>query len=898
MTNDAEGKERVRGRLRMALAALAILVLLLVVPPLINVNHFKARITQLISQTLARPVHMSSVQVRLLPWPGFEISDLSVAEDPAYGAEPVLHAGKVVASIRLLALVRGHVEIGKISVEDASLNLVRVRPGQWNLDPLFRTAAEKAGSSSGARRVPSWPYLEATDSRIDFKNGAEKLPFSLVNADLSFWQESSGEWRIRLRAQPARTDVSLHQEETGIVRMEASVRRAPTLSQMPLQLDLDWREAQFGQLARIITGSDPGWRGALTGELHLNGTADAAKVTMRLRAAGVHRAEFTPASPLDFDANCAFVYDYAQRSLQNLACASPLGDGSVHLTGEMPGLGAPPQFSVALDRIPVTAGLDALRTLRSGLASDLDAKGTVSGKIVYAGAAVKSTQPEQPAKPPGKHPAKPVPQETGPLTGTLTVSNFTLSGGGLTRPLAAPKITLEPVVAAQGSPQALAGTVAIPAGGAVPLAFNVRLSLTGYRVGVHGQTSFARAREMAQAAGIPGTDAIASLAGDPIAVDLSAAGPWLPPEQFSSTNGVSPEPQPIPPLPPQSTEAPAIAASITPAFDTLAGTVIVHNANWKADYLANHLEISEATLRLDSVDLRWDPVAFSYGPLNGTASMIVPLSCPSDQQPARPCPAQFQIHFDDLDVAALETALLGAREKGTLLSDLIERFHPATAPPWPQLEGTVAADSLVLGPVTLQQVAAILRILPASAEITSFDAGLLGGTVHATGSLQKPATDQDKPDYTFEGDFQKLNAADVGSLVGLRWTGDSLDGNGKVELTGYTDKDLASSAKGMLHFETRQGMIAALKPPSALDAASPVDAVSAGDAPKAAAFPAALTRFSGFTADATIANGAITISQDQVTFGARKRSVQAIITFGDPPTLAFPAPKEARAQKH
>ncbi len=93
-------------------------------------------------------------------------------------------------------------------------------------------------------------------------------------------------------------------------------------------------------------------------------------------------------------------------------------------------------------------------------------------------------------------------------------------------------------------------------------------------------------------------------------------------------------------------------------------------------------------------------------------------------------------------------------------------------------------------------------------------------------------------------------------------------------------------------------MIAALKPPSALDAASPVDAVSAGDAPKAAAFPAALTRFSGFTADATIANGAITISQDQVTFGARKRSVQAIITFGDPPTLAFPAPKEARAQKH
>ena len=44
-------------------------------------------------------------RLHLLPWPGFEISDLSVAEDPAYGAEPVLHANKVTASIRLFALL-------------------------------------------------------------------------------------------------------------------------------------------------------------------------------------------------------------------------------------------------------------------------------------------------------------------------------------------------------------------------------------------------------------------------------------------------------------------------------------------------------------------------------------------------------------------------------------------------------------------------------------------------------------------------------------------------------------------------------------------------------------------------------------------------------------------------
>ena len=121
----------------MALAAVAFFLLVLVVPPLISVSHYKGEIVRLMAQSLGRPVRLSSVEVRLLPWPGFVLTDLSVAEDPAYGAEPVLHANRVTASLRLLSLWRGWLEIDKISVNEASLNLVRAAPGQWNLDPLF-----------------------------------------------------------------------------------------------------------------------------------------------------------------------------------------------------------------------------------------------------------------------------------------------------------------------------------------------------------------------------------------------------------------------------------------------------------------------------------------------------------------------------------------------------------------------------------------------------------------------------------------------------------------------------------------------------------------------------------------------------------------------------------------
>jgi hypothetical protein len=902
MTDSAGGNERVRRWLRIALAAIAVLVLVLVVPPLISVSAYKNQITQLISQSLGRPVSLSSVQAHILPWPGFEISDLSVAEDPAYGAEPVLHANRVTASIRLLALLRGRVEIGKISVDEASLNLVRAGPGHWNLDSIFRTAAAQTGATPNARRVAPLPYLEATDSRINFKNGVEKLPFSLVDADLSLWQENPGEWRIRLRGQPARTDVSLHLEETGVVRMEASIRRAAALRQMPLHLDLDWQEAQLGQLARLATGSDPGWRGDLTGELHLDGTADAAQIAMRLRASGVHRAEFTPVAPLDFDARCGLVYHYAERSIDNLECDSPLGDGRVRVTGEKAALDSSPRFSIELDRIPVTAGLDALRTLRSDLAPDLEARGTVSGKIVYDVRAQANTSPAQQgpsAKLERNDDTKVRTEEVGPLTGSLTVEDLILSGDGLGKPIQAPKFTLEPVAIDSATPQplaqgvqtgteipspALAGSVAVPAGGAVPLILNLRFALSGYQVAARGQASFARARELARVTGIPGTEALAAFAGEPIAVDLVAEGPWMPAEEVASGNSLPADlasendSERLPANPPGDSLK-------TGSGDTLAGTVTVHNANWQADYLAGHVVVDNATLHIENHDLRWDPVEFNYGPLRGTASLTLPSACEPEQAPQQPCRPQFQIRFADLDASAFESALLGARAKGTLLSDLIDRLHPSSAPSWPQLEGTVTADSLVLGPVTLQDVAATLRIVPTGAEITSFDATIFGGTVHLAGTLTKPASDRDKPDYTLGGDFQKLNAADVGRFLGLRWTGGALSGNGNLELSGYTDADLASSAKGDLHFECGQGSISNAKP------------AVAGGAIKSEPIPAALARFDRWSGDAAVANGALQLGQNQVSAGARKHSVEASVAFGDPPRIDFPPPKPAHPEK-
>jgi hypothetical protein len=201
-----------------------------------------------------------------------------------------------------------------------------------------------------------------------------------------------------------------------------------------------------------------------------------------------------------------------------------------------------------------------------------------------------------------------------------------------------------------------------------------------------------------------------------------------------------------------------------------------------------------------------------------------------------------------------------------MLSTLIHRLRLTATPAWPSLEGTVRAESLILGPVTLHQPAATLHTLAGGAEITAFDAALLGGHINGTGAYHAAATPRDKPSYVLEAQFDKLSPPDVGKLLGLRFSGGTFDANGKIELSGFTDADLAASAKGALHFDWRQGSVT----------------VASGH------IPPALARFDRWTADSEIADGALTLKENQVKRGVRITPVQAAVTFANPPEVAFP----------
>jgi hypothetical protein len=523
-----------------------------------------------------------------------------------------------------------------------------------------------------------------------------------------------------------------------------------------------------------------------------------------------------------------------------------------------------------LDRISAGAVLDVMRTVRSGIGQDLEAKGTIAGTLVYNPDAARAAA-RQAETPKAMHRASKgmanalTPRAAqGPLTGSLVVEGLQLSGDGLSTPVQAAKVVFEPAAPATGEHAALVASVGVPLGGAAPMAVAVRLRLSGYQISLRGPASVARAREVAKAARMPQASLLDSLAGDPISADLIAAGPWITAENI-----------PVGETLPQSPAGGARVVQTNPSpADGISGTITLRNANWKADYLANAVMISQATLHLDGGDSRWDPVVFTYGPVKGSATVNLPVDCIGI------CTPRFTLDFGSLDAGALEAAILGAQEKGTLLSELIAGFSSkksSAGSAWPRAEGTVKAETLLVGPLTLHDATAALNLTDAGVEITSIDAAVLGGQVHGTGAIHPPGGDRDKPGYMFDAAFKKLNPAAVGELAGAHWKGGELNADGKVELSGFTSEDLASSAHGALQLDWRRGSVAA-----------------EGEGGEV---PAELAHFDRWTADAEIANGAIRLNDNAVRLGGRKTVVSGSLAFGDPATLTLTAPKAAKARQ-
>jgi AsmA family len=526
---DAEMQPERRGRIRhlvYAGVALLLLVLLIVLPPLINANRFQRRIAASIGGSLGRPVHLDRVTFNLLPLPGFTLENLVVSEDPAFGSEPVIRANSVRATLRISSLWRKRVEFSTISFTEPSVNLVRGANGTWNLESILLQASRiEAAPTVQAKPgpAPRFPYIEATGARLNVKQGVEKLPLSLTEAEFALWLPNPQEWHLRLQARPARTDASV--SNAGVVRLEGTLGHAASLGEVPLNLQGEWRNAPLGDASKVLLGRDAGFRGEGTLTATVRGTVGKSAVQARLRLDDTRRGDFVPTRTLSVDLECLGSATNTFHAFEDVRCSwPPVGSGTqvIEVAGSLPDIRRPKSGTllVGTPGIPGSTLLDWLRIASARVPEDVTAAGMMTGSVSYR------------------------PEDASPWAGEVLITDASLksvkagakslvTGDVRLRTVAqtevAPHGRRRTPAVAQGNALVLSPTL-LALGGEEPATIEGRADASGYTLHLTGMVTAQRL--LALGAALPqlgdGLDDVvpANRAAGPFRVDLVGSRPW------------------------------------------------------------------------------------------------------------------------------------------------------------------------------------------------------------------------------------------------------------------------------------------------------------------------------------------------------------------------------------
>src|SRR5437867_12787887 len=123
---------------RWLLAALAAFLIAGVAAPFFSADHFAERIGRALEASLGRKVKIGAVRFTLLSGPGFTISDVEIADNPAFGIEPIAQiVDSLDARLQLKSLWTGKLQWASVRLNQPQVNLVKADSGHWNFEPFF-----------------------------------------------------------------------------------------------------------------------------------------------------------------------------------------------------------------------------------------------------------------------------------------------------------------------------------------------------------------------------------------------------------------------------------------------------------------------------------------------------------------------------------------------------------------------------------------------------------------------------------------------------------------------------------------------------------------------------------------------------------------------------------------
>lgn len=181
----------------LVIAGAIVVFLLLVVlclPLFINANQFKPTLETKLDAALGRKTTIGDIKLAIFSG-GVTVSDVSIADDPAFSKSPFLVAKSLSVGVELMPLIFSkQLNVRSINIESPEVNLIHTSGGKWNYSSLgskgtSNNAASSGGSNAGALNVHK---LAINNGRITVSvTGAQQRPsiyqdLQLEVSDLSY----------------------------------------------------------------------------------------------------------------------------------------------------------------------------------------------------------------------------------------------------------------------------------------------------------------------------------------------------------------------------------------------------------------------------------------------------------------------------------------------------------------------------------------------------------------------------------------------------------------------------------------------------------------------------------------------------------------------------------------
>lgn len=750
-----------RSKRGKAISGIVLVLALFLVRP--GAQRLRTRIVRSISLALGRQVDVGRVSLRLLPQPGFDLENFVVHDDPAFGAEPLLQSSDVVALVRMSSLLRGRLEIARLSLTEPSLNLVRDGEGRWNLESLLERAAHTpvaptAKAKSEAR--PGFPYIEADRGRINFKSGPEKKPYTLTDANFAIWQDSENAWGVRLKAQPMRTDFNL--SDTGVFEVEGSWQRSENLRETPVQFTMQWDGAQLGQVTKLTWGQDKGWRGGIRLSAALDGTPNNLKVDAEASIQDFRRYDIAADKALRLAAQCSGHYSSSDHVLSRLACRAPVGEGGIAINGSVALVSAVRGYDLTLlaQNLPVQPLVEFARRVKKNVPADMIAAGKLDAKIALR-------------REPAATGSGPVWQGGGQLTGLNLRSSlngtrlvldripFTVSSGGKlesrSESIASDVTKLEPRLDI--------GPFNLALGRPAPATVRGQVARSGYNLLVQGDAEVQRLLAVARTVGL----AVPQPAAEGEArINLRISGAWT---------GFA-------------------APSVT-------GTALLNSVQARVRGLSEPVEVSFANISLtpDWTEVQKLTIVAAGNTWRGT--FMIPRRCDTP----RACPIRFDLRADEImtDQLGVAEAAPGKQPWYRFLSGPVQ---PSSAQP-PFLASVHAIGKLTAGKVLIHnlvanRVTADLELDQGRLRISNLRGDILGGQHSgdwtADFSVNPPA-------YSGTGTLEKVALGQLAEAMHDNWITGSGNGTYVATTQGWSKAELLANADASLQVDARDGSL-------------------------------------------------------------------------------------------